>query len=109
MQAERLKILLQLIEDEPNDPFNYYAVAMEYLRNDPPKACASLEKIVVNFPDYLPTYYHLATLLAETNQQQDAETIFKRGIVLAEAQANNKALRELKSTFEMYKNEWEED
>ena len=46
MQEERLKILLEYLADEPNEPFNIYAVAMEYLNKDNEEALFYLEKLL---------------------------------------------------------------
>ena len=46
MQEERLKILFQYLEEEPNEPFNIYAIAMEYLNKDILKAKFYLERLL---------------------------------------------------------------
>ncbi len=45
----RLQNLLQLLENTQTDPFLYYAVAMEYQKqNDTEKACAYYQKLMDN-------------------------------------------------------------
>lgn len=107
MQAERLKILLELLEDEPNDPFNRYAVAMEYLSAAPNEALQHLKKLLEQHPNYLPTYYQAATLYAEQDLEAKATDVFEKGIALAAQQNNEKATKELKAAFRMYQDEWE--
>ena len=65
MQEERLKILFQYLEEEPNEPFNVYAIAMEYMSKDIQKAKFYLEKLLTEHPDYVPTYYHAAAVYVE--------------------------------------------
>ena len=38
MNNERLKQLLQFLQEDPNDPFNIYCLANEYKNFDAPKA-----------------------------------------------------------------------
>lgn len=107
MQASRLKILLELLEDEPHDPFNRYAVAMEYINSSPNEALKHLEILLTNHPDYLPTYYQAGTLHAEREEEERATDIFEKGIILAGNQNNEKILQELKGTLRMYQDEWD--
>src|SRR5690606_553113 len=60
MQAQRIKFLQDEIENFPEDPFNYYALAMEYVSTGNPGARDLFEKLFKDFPTYLPTYYQAA-------------------------------------------------
>lgn len=106
MQAERLKILLQLLEEDPNEPFHRYAVAMEYIGKNVNEALKHLKTLLVEHPEYLATYYQAATLHAELDDEEEAASIFRRGIILAEKQQNQKTLKELTGAFQMYQDEW---
>lgn len=59
MNSERIKLLEQYVEDDPNDPFNLYALALEYQKQNPAKAGKLFELLLAKHPDYLPTYYSL--------------------------------------------------
>ncbi len=100
MNEDRIKMLQKYISEEPNDPFNHYALACEYLGSDEAKALNLLQEVAQKFPDYLPTYYHLAQTLIEFEEEEEALAVFKKGIALAENQKNEKALRELKSAHQ---------
>lgn len=95
MQEQRIKYLETLVAEEPDEPFNQYALAMEYLQSHPQKALEQLTVIVSNFPDYLPTYYQLSTLLMNTEQLEKAFELAENGIALAIKQKNDKAFKEL--------------
>ena len=107
MQVERLKILFSYLEEEPSDPFNSYAIAMEYLGKDNEKARFYLEKLLLDHPDYVPTYYHAAALYVETNEFEKAEVTYQVGIEKAHQQHNNKAFDELKRSYRMMIDEME--
>ncbi len=107
MQAERLKILFSYLEEEPNDPFNSYAIAMEYLNRDNSKAMFYLEKLLLDHPDYVPTYYHAAALYVDKEAFEKAEATYQLGIEKAHQQHNNKAFDELKRAYRMLLDEME--
>ena len=56
-----------------------------------------MNKLLIDFPDYLPTYYHAAALDIQLNQGSQAESILQKGIALAKIQGDNLALRELQN------------
>jgi Tfp pilus assembly protein PilF len=107
MQEERIKILLAYIQEEPNEPFNYYALAIEYVQTSPEKALEQFEFLLKNHPNYLATYYHVATLYADLDQTEKAKQIYVAGILLAEKQQNNKTLDELKRAYRGFLEELE--
>jgi Tfp pilus assembly protein PilF len=107
MQEERLKILSELIKTEPDEPFNRYALAMEYAEKDTTECLKHLEVLLTSFPEYLPTYYQAATIYAEQEEEEKAKDAFENGILLADKQNNGKILKELKGALQMYQDEWE--
>lgn len=108
MQAERIKFLFEQIASDPNEPFNYYALAIEYKDNQKDMALEYFEKLLKEFPEYLPTYYHAAALFFETNQNKEAVNTYLLGIKLAEKLNKEKPLRELKSAYQMFLDEIDE-
>jgi len=97
----RIEQLEQFFREDPNDPFNSYALALEYLKSDQKKAYDLFFKLIEAHPNYLPTYYPLAQLLIE-QQNPEAEVIFKTGIEKARLVADQKTLKELTSAY----NDW---
>jgi hypothetical protein len=95
---ERIKVLEQFLRDDPDDPFNTYALALEYLKSEPEKASELFESLVRDKPEYIPTYYPYAQLLSET-QDNRAEEIFKKGIETARRLNDGKAFKELSSAY----------
>jgi hypothetical protein len=88
MNAERIKLLEQFCEENPNDPFNLYALALEYQLDDPKKA------------EYLPTYYQAVEFFGNQNELPRAIEIAKKGIEKAKLAREGKTLSELKSLLE---------
>lgn len=96
---ERIKHLLSYLEEDPKDPFNWYAVALEYRQSAPEKTLFYFKKLLADFPGYLPTYYHAAAMLADTGEREAAEATYQKGIELARSQQDHNALREIQNAY----------
>ena len=104
----RLEILRQFVGEEPQDPFNHYALATELLKFNKTESRQIFEYLVKNHPDYLATYYHLGALYVELSEHELAEETYIKGIELAEKIGNEKTFKELKGAYQMFLDEMEE-
>jgi hypothetical protein len=95
----RLEQLLRFAEEEPNDPFNIYAVAIEYLKLDSEKAVPFFETLLKNHAAYVPTYYTFGKLLQQQKKFELSRSVFQNGIEKAAASHDNKAVQELKNAL----------
>ncbi len=95
MILDRLAHLRQLLADEPHDPFNAYALALELRAVDPTEALGYFDHLLARHPTYLATYYQAAALFADLNQPDRAFAVYEQGIVLATDQKNNRTRQEL--------------
>ena len=100
MQEQRIAQLQQMLQDNPNDPFLLYAMALEHRTLDLHQAQSWFDKLLQQHPDYLPTYYHAAALLTEQGQVQRAKLVYQQGIALAQQQNNAHTLRELRNAYQ---------
>lgn len=94
----RLEQLWEFYLDDPGDPFNHYAYALELAKTDKGKAADHLQKLIEDKPDYLPAYYQAAVL--NINLNQDARKNIEQGIEKAKAQNNRKAQNELQALLD---------
>jgi hypothetical protein len=101
----RLEQLRQYVHEEPNEPFNRYALALELLKVNPGEARQLFEHLVRSFPEYLPTYYPYAQMLIEKKESERAEEIFNLGIERSRAAGDSKTLREIQALY----NDWKYD
>ncbi len=92
-------MLIKYMDDNPDDPFNIYALALEYLDLDVKISKSYFDKLLTNHPDYLPTYYHAANLYLELNNLEEAKKLYNKGIILAEKQGDINTLNELKNAL----------
>ena len=109
MNNDRLDQLIRFVKEEPNDPFNVYALAMEFISGQPEQARVYFDQLLAQHPDYLPTYYHAAALYADLDERDKAAELYEKGIALARTQNNQKTLQELQraqQAFDDDEDEW---
>ena len=95
MQQERLNLLEQFVKEEPEDPFNWYALALEETKRDSKRATELFEHLLTNHPDYLPAYYHAGNLHLFLGNTEKAKEILQTGVDLAKQKGEQKAMGEL--------------
>ncbi len=100
MNQNRLEQLIKFHEEDPNDPFPLYGLALEYQKSDVKKSEQLFDRLLTDFPDYLPSYYHAAKLKATLGKGELALAIFKNGITLARKQNDTTTARELQSAYD---------
>ena len=100
MSLSRLELLKEYYQQDPNDPFNVYALAIEYLKVDIGQSKIYFIELLDKHPEYLPAYYHAAKLFDNLNEKEKAVDIYEKGIVLAKEKKEFKTLRELQSAYD---------
>jgi len=102
MSQTRIEQLLAFLEEEPNEPFNIYALALEYTKAEPSKAIGYFEQLLHKHPNYVATYYHAGKLYEELEMEEKAEEAYKKGVEIATEQNEALALRELKNAYQEF-------
>lgn len=92
-------MLKKYMKENPDDPFNKYALALEYIDLDRNISKTYFDKLIANHPEYLPTYYHAANLYLEMNNVEEAKKLYNNGIELAEKQGDINTIKELKNAL----------
>lgn len=105
MKNTFLEKLLVFYEEDPRDPFNIYALALEYQKSDATKAADYFGQLLREFPTYLPTYYHAAQLFSAIGENEKAVQAFQKGIELAREQGNAKTQQELLRALRSFEDE----
>ena len=100
MATNRIEQLQKFYEEDPNDPFNLYALATEHLSTEPLKSLALFEKLLDEHSAYLPTYYHAAKLYQDLGEKERAIAVYEDGMLLARKLNELKTLRELQSAYD---------
>jgi tetratricopeptide (TPR) repeat protein len=97
MNLGRIELLKSYFEEAPDDPFNAYALALEYVGIDPEQANEYFQMLLTKHETYLPTYYQAGKFYQDTGKTKEAIKIIEKGIELAEKQRDTKTTRELRN------------
>ena len=100
MNHSRIDLLEKFIAEDPTDPFNYYALALEYQQTNPTKSSQLFDDLLIHHADYLPVYYTAGVFYAEMANQSKALLILNKGVELAKRISDDKTLRELQSAIQ---------
>ena len=97
MNDARLELLRKYVDEEPEDPFNWYALAIEEQKHNTLKAEEIYQHLLRSFPDYIPTYYQAGLLYIESGNPRDALKILNTGLLKCVEQKNSKTKNEIQS------------
>ena len=94
--SKRLDLFDKLIANGTNDPFHYYARAMELRslgRRD--EALAAFAELTARFASYVPSYLMAAQLAQELGDASRARQLAEAGVGAAQAAGDEHAASEL--------------
>ena len=92
----RRQKLEELLEQNPNDAFTRYGIALELLREgDIAGAEAHFKALLEANPDYVPGYQMYAQTLAQHDRAEEAKALLNQGIAAASRQGNQHARSEM--------------
>lgn len=85
----------------PSDNFLRHALALEYIKaGEDAKARELFEAILIQSPDYIGSYYHLAKLLEKMEENSLAIEWYEKGMVAAKKAGDNHSYNELQAAYE---------
>ena len=101
MTSSRLDVLKQFLEQEPSDPFNHYAIALEYAAHQMYiEAIKKFQEVIRLDPGYVPAYQQLGLLFSQLGRKSEAQEIFVRGIEVAESSGDAHARAEMQDALD---------
>jgi len=96
----RIENLKKYLSEDPKDSFLRYALAMELYKNKEISESRKIFKdLILEYPEYLASYYQYGKLLEENQQSDEAIKIYGEGIKIAEKQNNIRTVKELKEAL----------
>jgi tetratricopeptide (TPR) repeat protein len=99
--TSRLDQMLAFLEQDPNDSFSRYAVALEYAsRRKYPAAIEQLDELRRRDPDYVALYYQLGDLQTKMEEWDLAEQAYTEGITVARRIGDTHTLSELQMALD---------
>jgi tetratricopeptide (TPR) repeat protein len=97
----RLDQMLAFLEQDPNDSFSRYAVALEYASaRELGKAIEQLEELRRRDADYVALYYQLGELRSKREEWDLAEEAYTQGISVARRLGDTHTLSELQAALD---------
>ncbi|MCB0700096.1 MAG: hypothetical protein KDC11_09615 [Chitinophagaceae bacterium] len=98
---ERIAKLKEMLQKSPDDCFLNHALALEYIKNgDEQEAQKLFEHNLSVDVKYIATYYHLGKLLERIGDEEQAVSVYERGMEQCKAQNENHTYSELRSALE---------
>ncbi|HUN66548.1 MAG TPA: tetratricopeptide repeat protein [Bacteroidota bacterium] len=99
--TDRLETLRKFLEEDPSDPFNRYALALEYVSRRDFSASAKLfEEVIGMHPDYIPAYQQLGMLMKELGRTDRAKSVLEEGVRRAVAAGDGHAAAEMREMID---------
>ncbi len=102
MNKERIQQLNSFIESSEDDPFLYHALGLEYKGTDSSLAKSNFQKALSIDEKYVGTYYHLAEVLIDLEELEEAKSVYEKGIEMTSQLNDEHTLRELKNAFQNF-------
>jgi Tetratricopeptide repeat len=100
-EPNRLEMLKQFVEQNPNDAFARYGLAMEYSKlGQTDAALQEFARLLELHPDYSNGYFMAAQALAKIEKNDEAKAMLQKGIESAQRTGNRHALNEMSAMLE---------
>jgi len=101
--SSRLEKLQKFLQDEPDDVFTHYAIALEFKSmGRMQEAIEKFEEVIALDPDYIAAYHQLGLLFADMEQKERALEFLERGIVVAKRTGDVHAQQEMEEVRESF-------
>jgi Tfp pilus assembly protein PilF len=101
MRNDRIAQLKEFLENDPNDSFTRYALALEYSGlGETPLAVSLLLDVLERDPAYVPAYQQLGYQYQKLDRKVEATQVLRRGIEVAREQGDTHAQREMQDALD---------
>lgn len=98
---DRIEILKSFLNENSNDSFSRYALALEYVKlGKHDDAVQEFETVKTNDPGYVATYFQLGQLYQKLGRTHEAEKTFRTGITAAAKAGDDHTRSELEGALE---------
>ena len=102
MSTSRLETLKTLLEQNPNDSFVRYGLAMEYKNSgDLQNALHEFRSLLAVNPDYPAAYFHGGQALERLGQLEEAREMYQAGMEAATRKGDRHTRDELQAALDL--------
>jgi len=99
---DRLTLLKTLVEENPQDRFVRYGLAMELASQDRLEESLSEFRALMSLdPDYVASYLQAGQTLEKLNRAEEARDVYRKGMEVAARKGDMKTRGELGSALEL--------
>ena len=100
-EPNRMQMLATFLEQNSNDAFARYGLAMEYSKaGQTEKALAEFNQLLQLHPDYTNGYFMAAQTLERIGRRAEAKKMLENGVEAAKRTGNKHALSEMSGMLE---------
>lgn len=98
---DRIATLNEILEQDPNNAFARYGLAMEYSNSGQiERALEEFGRLLSSNPDYAAGYFMAAQTLVKANRAEEAKTMLENGIAVAQRKGDSHAQSEMQAMLE---------
>lgn len=98
---DRVAMLQEVLEQNPEDAFARYGLALEYSNaGETESALAQFATLLAKHPDYTAGYFMSAQTLAKAGRADEAKLMLEQGIASAKRTGNDHALSEMQAMLD---------
>jgi Tfp pilus assembly protein PilF len=102
MESTRLDILKSMVEQDPNNSFTRYGLAMEYRKSgDLATAVNEFRALIGSHPDYSAAYFHGGQTLEQLGKTEEAREMYTQGIDAATRKGDLHTRNEIQAALDM--------
>jgi len=101
MDKSRVEFLREILQDQPDNSFLRYGLALELSQyGDPDEAWHHFEYLLAHHPEYSATYFQAGKFLQDRGRHEEAKSVLTKGIEVTERQGNVHAQSELQAALD---------
>ena len=98
---ERIEKLKELLKENPDDSFLQHALALEHIKiGEEAKARELFENLLKKDENYTGSYYHLAKLLEQNDEKENALKWYQLGMLKAKESGDLHTYNELRAAYD---------
>jgi Flp pilus assembly protein TadD len=97
----RKQQLEEMLAEDPNDPLLRYGLAMEHVSaGQDDEALRCFQELLRVAPDYVPAYMQAGRALVRLQRDEEARSLYQKGIALARQKGDQHAADEMERFLE---------
>jgi tetratricopeptide (TPR) repeat protein len=102
MASDRIAILQTMVDQNPNEPFARYGLAMEYSKSgNLEEAVREYRALLEHNEGYAAAYYHGGQALEKLGRVEEARDLYEKGIEVTTRSGDMKTRNELQAAIDI--------